>query len=53
MRKNGDILEYVVVYVDDLEIAMKKPQEYLNMFKTNGTRPISVVMMTTHFVSHQ
>jgi hypothetical protein len=45
-RKNGDIYEYVAVYVDDL--AMTYPQEFINIletvhgFKTESTGPISV-----------
>jgi Reverse transcriptase (RNA-dependent DNA polymerase) len=48
MRKNEDIYEYVAVYVDDISIAMKDPQEFINIletvhgFKTKGTGPISV-----------
>jgi hypothetical protein len=48
MRKNGDIYEYVEVFVDDLAIASKEPQVFINTletvhgFKTKGTGPISV-----------
>jgi hypothetical protein len=47
MRRNGDLYEYVAVYVDDLAIAMKDPIEFVNIlenvhqFKTNGTGPVS------------
>jgi hypothetical protein len=47
MRKNGDIYEYFAVYVDDLLIAMKDLQEFINIletvhdFKKKGTGPIS------------
>jgi hypothetical protein len=47
MRKNGNIYEYVAVYVDDLAIAMKNPKEFVDIlenkhkFKTKGTGPIS------------
>ena len=47
MRRNGDLYEYVAVYVDDLAIAMKNPKEFVDIlenehkFKTKGTGPIS------------
>jgi hypothetical protein len=47
MRQNGDVYEYVAVYVDDLAIAMKNPQEFIDdlttkfKFKLKGTGPIS------------
>ena len=47
MRRNGDTYEYVAVYVDDLAIAMKNPQEFVDIlenkhkFKTKGTGPIN------------
>jgi hypothetical protein len=47
-RKNGDIYEQVAVYVVDLVIAVKEPQEFINIldtnhgFKTKGTGSISV-----------
>src|SRR5687767_13570290 len=46
MRKNGDIYEYVGVYVDDLAMAMKDPQTFtdtlMNKYKLklNGTGEI-------------
>jgi hypothetical protein len=46
MRKNGELYEYVAVYVDDLAIAMKDPKSFVNIlendykFKTKGTGPI-------------
>ena len=46
MRRNGDIYEYVAVYVDDLGIAVKKPQEFIDHlekdfhFKLKGTGEI-------------
>jgi hypothetical protein len=48
MRKNGDVYEYVAVYVDNLAIATKDPIELINIFKTDhgfktkGTGLISV-----------
>ena len=47
MRKNGDIYEYVAVYVDDLAIGMKDPKAFITIleqkykFKTKGSGPIS------------
>jgi Reverse transcriptase (RNA-dependent DNA polymerase) len=47
MRKAGDVYEYIAVYVDDLAIAMKNPQEFIDIlekkykFKTKGSGPIS------------
>ena len=47
LRRNGDIYEYVAVYVDDLAIVMKEPQEFVDVlmqtykFKLKGTGPIS------------
>jgi Reverse transcriptase (RNA-dependent DNA polymerase) len=47
MRKNGNIYEYIVVYVDDLTIAMKNPKEFTDIletkhkFKLKGTGPIT------------
>jgi hypothetical protein len=46
MRPNGEEYEYVAVYVDDLAIAMKDPQAFVNAltkrynFKLKGTGPI-------------
>ena len=43
MRRNGDIYEYIGVYVDDLAFAMKDPQTFVKMlterygFKLKGT----------------
>ena len=47
MRRNGDIYEYIAVYVDDLAIAAKDPLDIVNVlrdvyqFKLKGTGPIS------------
>ena len=47
MRKNGNIWEYIGVYVDDLTFAMKNPQGFVDVlekkygFKLKGTGPIS------------
>ena len=47
MRKNGDVYEYIAVYVDDLAIAMKDPKEFISIletkykFKTKGSGPLS------------
>jgi Reverse transcriptase (RNA-dependent DNA polymerase) len=47
MRKNGNIYEYIAVYVDDLAIAMKNPKEFTDIletrhtFKHKGTGPIT------------
>ena len=47
MRRNGDIYEYVAVYVDDLAMVLRKPQEFIDIlttkynFKLKGTGPIA------------
>jgi hypothetical protein len=47
MRKNGSIYEYIAVYVDDLGLALKQPQDFIDAlqnkykFKLKGTGPIS------------
>ncbi len=47
MRPNGQRYEYVAVYVDDLALAMEKPQEFVDTlmnkykFKLKGTGPIT------------
>ena len=47
MRKNGNLYEYIAVYVDDLAIAAKEPQSITNIlsekynFKLKGTGHIS------------
>ena len=47
MRPNGDVYEYIAVYVDDLAIAMLNPEEFVKVlidkykFKLKGTGPIS------------
>ncbi len=47
MRPNGDVYEYIGVYVDDLAIAMLDPEEFAQIlidkykFKLKGTGPIS------------
>ena len=47
MRANGDVYEYIAVYVDDLAIAMLNPEEFVKIlidkykFKLKGTGPIS------------
>ena len=47
MRRNGNVYEYVAVYVDDLAIGMKDPKEFITIleqkykFKTKGSGPIS------------
>ena len=46
MRKNGEIYEYIGVYVDDLALALKEPEAFINTlmkkykFKFKGTGPI-------------
>jgi Reverse transcriptase (RNA-dependent DNA polymerase) len=46
MRKEGNLYEYIAVYVDDLAIAMKDPKslkdilEKQHKFKLKGTGPI-------------
>ena len=48
MRESKDSYEYVAVYVDDLAIAMKDPEEFISClennykFKLKGTGPIKV-----------
>ena len=34
MRRNGDIYEYVAVYVDDLAFAVKDPESFIESLKT-------------------
>ena len=47
IRQNGNLYEYVAVYVDDLALAMKDPKEFTDLlatkykFKLKGTGPIS------------
>jgi hypothetical protein len=47
MRQNGEIYEYIAVYVDDLALALVNPQEFIDILKTKysfklkGTGPIS------------
>ena len=47
IRQNGDIYEYVAVYVDDTAFAVKEPQEFAKIlmetykFKLKGTGPIT------------
>jgi hypothetical protein len=47
MRPNGDVYEYVAVYVDDLALAMKDPQSFVDQlvkqynFKLKGTGPVA------------
>ena len=47
MQRNGDIYEYIAVYVDDLAIAAKDPLDIVNTqqdvykFKLKGTGPIT------------
>ena len=47
MRRNGDVYEYIGVYVDDLTIVAKNPKEIVDVletkykFKLKGTGPIS------------
>jgi hypothetical protein len=47
MRRKGNLYEYVAVYVDDLAIAIKAPEEFTDVlekkqnFKPKGTGPIS------------
>jgi hypothetical protein len=47
MAKEGDIYEYVAVYVDDLAIAVRNPKEFCDLlmekykYKLKGTGPIS------------
>jgi Reverse transcriptase (RNA-dependent DNA polymerase) len=48
MREKNGLYEYIAVYVDDLAIVMKEPQEFISTletkykFKLKGTGPISV-----------
>ena len=45
MRRNGDIYEYIAVYIDDIAIAAKKPQSIIDSllkdykFKLKGIGP--------------
>ena len=48
MRDAGDCYEYIVVYMDDLIVAMKDPKEFFDQlqsppvnFKLKGVRPAS------------
>jgi len=47
MRRNGDVYEYIAIYVDDLAIAAKDPQSIIDVFvdkydfKLKGTGPIA------------
>ncbi len=47
LRRNEDVYEYVAVYVDDLALAMKDPQAFVDLltkeykFKLKGTGPVS------------
>ena len=47
MRPNGEVYEYVAVYVDDLALAMKDPQAFVGQltkqynFKLKGTGPVT------------
>ena len=48
MKRNGDLYEYIAVYVDDLALAMKDPQSLVDAltsepykFKLKGTGPVS------------
>ena len=47
LRPNGDVYEYIAVYVDDLAMAMLRPKEFTQLlidkykFKLKGTGPIS------------
>ena len=46
MRENGDVYEYVAVYVDDLAFVVKEPQKFVEAlekkykFKVKGTGPL-------------
>ena len=46
LRRNGDVYEYIAVYVDDLAIAARNPKEICDIlmkkykFKLKGTGPI-------------
>jgi hypothetical protein len=48
LRERNGLYEYIAVYVDDLAIIMKEPQEFVSVleekykFKLKGTGPISV-----------
>ena len=48
MRESNGVYEYIAVYVDDLAIAMRNPQEFVSVleskykFKLKGTGPIEV-----------
>jgi hypothetical protein len=47
MRKNGNVYEYIAVYVDDLAVAVKDPKSVIDVlmnkhkFKLKGTGPIA------------
>ena len=47
LRRSGNLYEYIAVYVDDLAMALVKPQEFADIlhekyhFKLKGTGPIS------------
>ena len=55
MRKNGDVYEYIAVYVDDLAIAAKSPKEIADTlinkynFKLKGTEPINFYLGCNFF----
>ena len=34
MRRNGELYEYIAVYVDDLAFAMKNPSHFVDSLKT-------------------
>ena len=60
MRRNGDIYEYVAVYVDDLAFAVKDPAKFLKdlqsepfKFKLKGSGPISFHLGMDFFRDNQ
>jgi hypothetical protein len=54
MRKNGNIYEYIAVYVDDLAIAMKNPKEFTDILENKHFTSVWILpgMMTTPYVFH-
>ena len=49
MQRKGDHYKYIMVYMDDLLIVVKKPQEKIDgphCFKLKGTRPVKWDVIT-------
>ncbi len=53
MRRNGDLYEYIAVYVDDLCLAMKDPKAFVEVLKDIAEdipEPLGNPVVTTHYV---